>query len=105
MDRERRLHIGESRDDDAPDAFGGVERQTAVMPPHQAAHHVGLARRTERGAGLFRLLYRDQLVDDLAAFDQELVHRRVDAIDIAPQIGERRYGFARRFRHSSRPEG
>ena len=27
--RERRLHIGEGRDDDAPDALGGVERQDA----------------------------------------------------------------------------
>ncbi len=28
-------------------------------------------------------------VDDLAALEQELVHRLVDAIDLAPQIGER----------------
>ena len=31
MHRERRLHIGEGRDDDAPDALDGVERQDAAM--------------------------------------------------------------------------
>ena len=51
---------------------------------------VGFARRAERGAGLLRLLHRDQPVDDLAALHQEAVHRLVDAVDVAPQIGERR---------------
>ena len=36
-----------------------------------------------------RVLHRDERVDDLAALEQELVHRLVDAIDLAPQIGER----------------
>ena len=51
---ERRLHIGEGRDDDAPDAFDGVERQDAAMALDQAPHHLGFARRPERGAGLLR---------------------------------------------------
>ena len=50
MHRERRLHIGEGRDDDAPDALDGVERQDAVVALDQPAHHVGLARRAEGGA-------------------------------------------------------
>ena len=45
------------------------------------------------------LLHRDQAVDDLAALHQELVHRFVDAIDVTPQIGERKVLLARRFRH------
>ena len=35
----------------------------------------------------------------LAALDQELVHRLVDAIDLEPQIGERLVLVAWRFRH------
>ena len=58
MHRERRLDIGEGRDDDAPDALDGVERQDAAMALHQPAHHVGLARRTERRADLLGLLDR-----------------------------------------------
>ncbi len=99
MHGKRRLHIGEGRNDDAPDALGGVERQVAVMALDQAAHHVGLARRAEGGAGFLGLFDRDQAVDDLAALDQELVHRLVDAIDLAPQIGERLVLLARRFWH------
>ena len=89
MHRKRCLHIGERRDDDAPDALRGIERQDAMMALHQAAHHVGLARRTERRAGLGGLLGGDQRVDDVATFHQQAVHRLVDAIDIAAQIGER----------------
>ena len=58
--RKRRLHIGEGRDDDAPDALGGIERQVAVMALHQAAHHVGFARGAERRADFLGLLHRDQ---------------------------------------------
>ena len=97
--RERRLNVSESGDDDAPDALGGIERQVAAMPLHQAPHHVGLAGRAEGRAGFFGLLDRDQGVDDLAALEQELVHRLVDAIDLAPQIGERNLLLAWRFRH------
>ena len=43
MHREWRLHVGEGRDDDAPDALGGIQRQDAVMALHQPPHHVGLA--------------------------------------------------------------
>ena len=90
MHGERRLHIGEGRDDDAPDALGGVERQDAVMALHQPAHHVGLARRAERRAGFLRLLDRDQAVDDLAALHQQPVHGLVDAVDLLAQIAQRR---------------
>ena len=34
-------------------------------------------------------LHRDQSLDDLAALDQERVHRLIDAVDFAAQIGER----------------
>ena len=75
MHRERRLHIGEGRDDDAPDALGGVERQDAVMALDQPAHHVGLARRAGRPSrSPAVLLDRDQAVDDLAALHQQAVH-------------------------------
>ncbi len=89
MDRERRLHVREGRDDDAPDAFRRVERQQPAMALDQAAHHLGLARRTERGAGLLGALDRDQALDDLAALHEQAVHRLVDAVDLAPQVGER----------------
>ena len=99
VDRERRLHKGEGRDDDAPDALGGIERQDAFVAIDQAAHHVGLARGAEGGAGFLRLLDRDQPVDDLAALHQEAVHGLVDAVDVAPQIGERRCFRAGRLDH------
>jgi hypothetical protein len=88
MNGERRLHIGEGRDDDPPDAFGGVERQDAGVAIDQAAHHLGLARGAEGGARLLCLLHRDQAIDDLAALHQEGVHRLIDAIDFLPQIGK-----------------
>ncbi len=59
------------------------------MPLDQPAHHLGLARRAERRAGLLAALGRDQPVDDLAALHQQLVHRLVDAVDLLAQIGER----------------
>ena len=89
MHGKRRLHIGEGRDDDAPDALHGIERQDAFVAVDQAAHHVGLARGAEGGAGLLRLLDGDQPVNDLAAFHEEPMHRCIDAIDVAPQVGER----------------
>jgi hypothetical protein len=64
------------------------------MPLDEASHHVGLAGRTKGRAGFFGLLDRDQVVDDLAALDQELVHLFVDAVDLLPQIGERWVGQA-----------
>ena len=94
MHGKRRLHISEGRNDHPPNALGGIERQVAVMALDQTAHHVGFARRPKRGAGFFGLLDRDQVVDDLAALDQELVHLFVDAVDLLPQIGERRVGRA-----------
>ena len=90
MHRERRLDVSERRDDDAPDAFDGVERQDAAMALHQAAHHVGLARRTESRAHLLGVLHLDQPVDDVAALHQQAVHLRIDRIDLLAQIGKRR---------------
>ncbi len=98
MHGERRLHIGESRYDDPPDALDRVERQVAVMTLDEPAHHVGLAGGAESGAGFLGLFDRDQPVDDLAALDQQAVHLFVDAIDLDPQIGKGRVGLARRFR-------
>ena len=62
------------------------------MALDQPAHHLGLARRAERGAGLLGALDRDQPVDDLAALHQQPVHRLVDAVDLRAQIGERGRG-------------
>ena len=55
----------------------------------QAAHHVGLARRAERGADFLGLLHRDQAVDDVAALHQQAVHLLVDAVDLVAQILQR----------------
>ena len=52
MHGERRLHIREGRDDDAPDALDGIERQNAFVALDQPAHHLGLARGAERRAGI-----------------------------------------------------
>ena len=101
MDAERRLHIGEGRDDDAPDALHGIERQDALMAIDQAAHHVGLARGPEGGALLLRLLDLDQAVDDLAALDQQTMHGLVDAVDLAAQIRQRRSVGRGGFRHGA----
>ena len=89
MHGKRRLHVGEGRDDDAPDALGRVERQNAFVALDQPAHHLGLARRAEGRAGFLALLDRDQPVDDLAALHQELVHRLVDPVDLLAQIAQR----------------
>ncbi len=97
MHRERRLHVGEGRNDDAPDALDGVERQVAVMAFDQTAHHLGLAGGPEGGAGLLRFLHRDQGVDGFAALHQQRMHGRVDAVELAPQIGERNFLLAGRF--------
>ena len=99
MDRKRRLHIGEGRDDDAPDALDGVERQDAAVTLHQPAHHVGLARRAERRADLLGLLHRDQAVDDVAARHQQAVHLLVDGVDLFAQHLERGRGGGR-LRHA-----
>ena len=49
------------------------------MTLDQAPHHVGLARRAERGADLLGLLDLDQAVDDVAARHQQAVDLLVDA--------------------------
>ena len=60
------------------------------MALHQPAHHVGLARRTKRGADLLGLLHRDQPVDDVAARHQQAVHLFVDTIDLFAQLSRAR---------------
>ena len=58
-------------------------------PPWRSAmraHHRRLARRPERRAAALAGLDGDQPVDDLAALDQQSVHRRVDAIDFDAQL-------------------
>ena len=65
------------------------------MALDEAAHHVGLARGAECRAGLRGLLRRDQRVDDVAALHQQAVHRLVDAVDVAAQVGEGGRGFGR----------
>ncbi len=109
MHRKWRLHIGEGRDDDAPDAFDGVERQDAAVALHQPAHHVGLARRAERRADLLGLLHRDQAIDDIAALHQQAVDLRVDGVDFLAQHLERGRGGGR-LRHlqtllAGKPDG
>ena len=59
------------------------------MAVDQPAHHVGLARRAECGAGFLGLLDGDQAVDDLAALHQQAMHLLIDAVDVLPQIAER----------------
>ena len=65
------------------------------MALHQPPHHVGLARRTERGADLLGLLHLDQPVDDVAARHQQAVHLLVDRIDLLAQLRERGRGGGR----------
>jgi hypothetical protein len=86
----RCLHIGEGRNDDAPDALGGVERQDAAMALDQPASSC----RPRARAGTAEpdsavLLGGDQRIDDLAALHQQAMHRFIDAIDLAAQVGER----------------
>ena len=75
------------------------------MTVDQAAHHVGFAGGPERGAALLRLLHSDELIDDVAPLHEQPMHRLVDAIDLAPQLGERRcLGMGRfRFGHDAGP--
>ena len=87
--RVRRLHECEGRDDDAPYALDRVEGKNPTVPFHDPAHHLGFARGPERSAGFLRALDLDQLSDDFAALDQMRMHRRIDAVDLRAQIGER----------------
>src|SRR5271165_7251968 len=86
----RRLHIGEGRDDDPPDALDRVQRQQPAVPLHDRPHHRRLASRSERRAATLLRLDLDQLINDPPALDQELVHRRVDSVDLAAQVGQSR---------------
>jgi hypothetical protein len=40
---ERRLHVGKGRDNDPPNALGGIERQDTPVAVDEAAHHLRLA--------------------------------------------------------------
>ena len=112
MHRERRLHIGEGRDDHAPNALDGIERQHAAVTLDQPPHHLRFARRAERGADFLRLLDGNQRIDDVTALHQQPMHRLIDAIDLAPQVlqrgalrrrlGDLRLG-GRRLRHGLQP--
>ena len=102
VDRKWRLHESECGDDDTPDTLNRIERQAAVMALDQPAHHLGFARRPKSRAALLGLFHLDQPIDRFAAFDQKRVHGRVDAVDLVPQVGERRLVLARRFGHRSR---
>ena len=86
---ERRLHIGKGGNDDAPNAFRGVERENALVGLHQPSHHLGFARWSEGRTCLQRLLHFDQTIDDLAALHQQVMHRLIKAIYLLPQSWER----------------
>ncbi len=58
------------------------------MALNEPTHHVGLARRAERRAGLGGFLRRDQPVDDVAPLHQEAMHAFIDAVDLAAQVGK-----------------
>ena len=89
MHRERCLHVGESSDNDPPDALHGVERQDAAMTLHQPAHHVRLASGAECRADFLGLLHRNQPVDDVAPLHQEAVDLLVDRVDLLTQFLQR----------------
>lgn len=59
------------------------------MALDEVAHHVGLARRAERGADLLGLLHLDQAIDDVAALHQQAMHALVDRIDLLAQFLQR----------------
>ena len=58
------------------------------MAGDKAAHHVRFAAWPERRSAALPRLGFDQPVDDLAALHQQLVHDRVDAVDLNPQISQ-----------------
>ena len=90
MDCVRSLHIGEGRDDDAPDSLDRIEGQQAAMAFGKRPHHRGFATRPKGRAGIARFLDGDQRVDDPAALHQQAVHGLVDAVDLLPQSGQGR---------------
>ena len=59
------------------------------MSLHQAAHHVGLPRRTKRRADLLGLLDLDQPVDDIAPRHQQAVDLFINGVDLLAQYLER----------------
>ena len=77
-----RLNIGEGGNDHPPDALDGVERQKAPMPLDKRAHHRGFPRGAKRRTPALTGLDLDQSVDDAPSLHQELVHLRVDPVDL-----------------------
>ncbi len=82
MDAVIRLHIGERRDDDAPNALDRVERQKTAMALDQAPHHLGFAPGPESRAAALARFDGDQPIDDLAALHQAVMQIKVDPIDL-----------------------
>ena len=92
MDAVGRLDIGESRDDDAPDALDGVERQKTPMALDKRAHHRGFPRRAKRRAAALPRLDLDQTVDDAGpAPSAARASLRINSVDLDAQIGESRF--------------
>ena len=87
-----RLHPGEGGDDDPPDALHRLQRQQAFVTERHGAHHGGLAPRAEGRAAALFFLDGDQRVDDAAALDQQLVHGRIDPVDVDAQAGQQVFG-------------
>ena len=90
MHRERRLHIGEGGDDDAPDALDGIERQDAFVALDQPPHHLGLARRAEGRAAvswLFLTAISRSMISPRSI--RRPVHGLVEAVDFLAQVGQR----------------
>ena len=98
MDAVIRLHEGEGRDDDAPDALDGVERQYSFVALDEPAHHVGLAAGAEGAAAAGARLDGDEPVDDLASLHQHFVQAGVDPVDLVAQISQSFRGGAS-FKH------
>jgi hypothetical protein len=83
-----RLHEGESRNNNAPNSFDGVERQKPAMPLDKAAHHLRLAARPERRAAPLPRFDGDQSINDFAALHEATMNVEIDAIDLLPECGE-----------------
>ncbi len=90
-----RLHVGERGYDDAPDALDRVEREQAAVPLHQTAQHLRFARRAEGRAARARLLDGDEGFNDLAALDEQGMHRPIQPVDLGADVGKGRIGWER----------
>src|SRR5208337_2394305 len=89
----RGLDIGESRNDDSPDSFDGVDGQAAAVAFDDRLHHRSLACRAKRRTASVACFDFDEAVDNAAALDQQVMHGLVDLINLDPQFSKR--GFRR----------